>query len=161
VGHAQDRPACDDSDTLSAFIACLKDQARTPGVSSAQVCDAVRRVAMPAEGRRVLGFGDRTEHNIQSKGIVIETAAGAAVSAPVSGGVLFCGGWRGYGQLVIVDAGCNIDVLISGVMSVSVASGAHVERSAVIGKMSAFTSPNLPVLYFEVRENGTPVNPER
>ena len=161
MGHAQDRPACDDTGTLSGFIACLKDQTRFPAGSSAQVCDAAPRVAMPVAGRRVLGFGDRTEHNMQSKGIVIETAAGAVVSAPVSGGVLFCGGWRGYGQLVIVDAGCNVDVLISGVMTVSVASGAHVERSAVIGKMSEFTSPDLPVLYLEVRENGAPVNPER
>ena len=98
---------------------------------------------------------------MQSKGIVIETAAGAVVYAPASGGVLFCGGWRDYGQLVIVDAGCNVDVLISGVMTVSIASGARVERRAVIGKMSEYISPDFPVLYLEVRENGAPVNPER
>ena len=116
---------------------------------------------LPVEGRRLLGFGDRTQHGSQSKGIVIETAVGASVSAPTSGVVLFSGGWRSFGQLIIVDAGCGTDLLISGLLNVSVGNGQHVERGMIIGKMSDYASPDFPVLYFEVRESGTPVNPER
>jgi septal ring factor EnvC (AmiA/AmiB activator) len=74
---------------------------------------------------------------------------------------LFSGGWRDYGQLIIVDAGCSVDVLIAGLLTVYVASGERVERSAIIGKMSEYASPDPPVLYLEVWESGTPVNPER
>jgi murein DD-endopeptidase MepM/ murein hydrolase activator NlpD len=157
--RAQDRGACDESATLSEFIACLKGQTATHGEKPAEVC-TTRPVAMPVEGRHLLGFGDRTEHGARSKGIVIETAPGAPVFAPASGIVLFCGGWRDYGQLVIVSAGCGVDVLMAGGMSVNVSSNSHVERGAFIGKMSEYASPNLPVLYFELREHGTPVNPE-
>ena len=137
----------------------------TAGVSDANV-GGDRQDAAPVNSTRVPGIdvlaGNYPAVHVDTLGQVWNRELDeAVVSAAVSGGVLFCGGWRGYGQLVIVEAGCNVDVLISGVMTVSVASGAHVERSAVIGKMSEFTSPDLPVLYLEVRENGAPVNPER
>jgi septal ring factor EnvC (AmiA/AmiB activator) len=162
AAHGQERVACEESGTLSEFIACLKGPKKVPaGAGLGEVCSSAPSVAIPVEGRRVVGFGDQTEHSSKSKGIVIESAVGAAVSAPTSGTVLFSGGWRDYGQLIIVDAGCSVDVLIAGLLTPSVTSGERVERNAIIGKMFEYASPDLPVLYLEVWESGTPVNPER
>jgi murein DD-endopeptidase MepM/ murein hydrolase activator NlpD len=162
TANAHERVACEESGTLSEFIACLKGPKQLPaGGGLGQVCSSAQPVAIPVAGRRLVAFGDQTEHSSKSKGIVIESAVGAPVSAPVSGAVLFSGGWRDYGQLIIVDAGCSVDVLIAGLLTVYVASGERVERSAIIGKMSEYASPDPPVLYLEVWESGTPVNPER
>jgi len=92
---------------------------------------------------------------------VIETAVGAPVYAPTAGFVLFAGEWRSYGKLIIFDAGCRAEVLLAGVDTLAVVAGEFVDRKAVIGKMSERPSTDLPVVYYEVRENGVPVNPER
>src|SRR5690606_8092359 len=47
---------------------------------------AKARLPLPAQGRRVLAFGDKTQFGGNSKGIVLETRAGAQIVAP-------CDGW--------------------------------------------------------------------
>src|SRR5262249_52304317 len=148
--------------SLDEFIACLRARTSSSGKEGGQVaCSAAPHITSPVAGRRVLGFGDRTRNGIKSKGIVTETAAGALISPPAPAVVLFPGGWRSYGNLLIIDAGCNVDLLIGGQLQASVGIGAHIARGAAIGKMSEYASPDLPALYLEVRENGTAVNPER
>jgi septal ring factor EnvC (AmiA/AmiB activator) len=115
----------------------------------------------PVEGRRVLSFGERTSFGAPSKGTTIESAAGAPVLAPATGFVLFAGEWRSYGPLVILDAGCGAEVLLSGVGALTVAGGGQVDRGGRIGKVPEPAPGNLPVVYFEVRRNGAPVDPEQ
>jgi septal ring factor EnvC (AmiA/AmiB activator) len=162
LARAQPEAGCEESGTLSEFIACLKDRAQPrPQRGEQRVCSVRPRVAVPVAGRRVLSFGDATGHNRRSNGIVIEGAAGAAVAAPLSGKVLFSGGWRDYGQLLIVDAGCNAEVLLAGLFSAKVVTGEPVEQGAIIGTMSEYASSDLPVLYVELREDGIAVDPDR
>jgi murein hydrolase activator len=162
LARAQPEAGCEDSGTLSEFIACLKDRTLTqPQRDTELVCRVPPHAAVPIAGRRVLSFGDATAHNRRSNGIVIEGAAGAAIAAPLSGKVLFSGGWRDYGQLLIVAAGCNADVLLAGLFSAQVVTGEPVEQGAIVGKMSEYASSDLPALYFELRENGVAVDPDR
>jgi septal ring factor EnvC (AmiA/AmiB activator) len=115
----------------------------------------------PVAGRRVLSFGERTSYGPPSRGAAIESTPGAPVSAPAAGFVLFAGEWRSYGPLIILDGGCGAEVLLSGVAALTIAAGDHVDRGGPIGKVAAPMPGGRPTVYFEVRRNGAPVDPER
>ena len=57
---------------------------------------------LPARGRLVRRYGEKTEFGVQSKGIRIETLKSAQVVAPFDGQVVFAGPFRGYGRLLII-----------------------------------------------------------
>jgi septal ring factor EnvC (AmiA/AmiB activator) len=112
----------------------------------------------PVEGRRVLNFAARTQYGASSKGIVYETQQAARASAPVAGTVLLAGDFRSYGKLVVLDT-CGFDVLLAGLNSLSVRGGDVVDAAGELGRMHGDVTRGLPVLYFEIRSAGRPVDP--
>ena len=101
------------------------------------------------------------------KGISIATRAGAQVTAPGDGWVVYAGPFRSYGQLLILNAGGGYHVLLAGMDRISVDLGQFVltgEPVAVMGNGSHIaailaTGSSQPVLYIEFRKDGTPVDP--
>ena len=96
------------------------------------------------------------------------TLAGATVSAPADGSVLFSGPYRTYGQLLIIDAGGGYYVLLAGMDRINVSSGEFVLAGEPIGAMgdgSVRTAAAIavgaarPVLYIELRKDGTAIDP--
>jgi murein hydrolase activator len=164
LGQEQQGPCTTRTSDLRELISCLRSTLQRANPPEPATCaTGSLTLVPPVDGRRVLSFGERTQYGSQSKGVVIETTLGAPVVAPAAGVVLFGGEWRSYGKLIIIDAGCRAEILVAGVDALAVAGGEHVDRKAMIGKMSerASTNAGLPVLYYELRENGSPVNPER
>ena len=51
---------------------------------------------LPAQGRRVLNFGDKTQYGSQSKGLVLETRHGGQVVSPCDGWIVYAGEFRSY-----------------------------------------------------------------
>ena len=118
----------------------------------------------PAEGPIRLGFGRQLDPEFGTEtvrnGIEIAAVAGSPVRAVAEGRVLFAGWFKGYGQIVILDHGVE-DVSVSGYLAeVGVEPGAAVERGAVIGEVGETGPLSGPGLYFEIRHDGKPVNPE-
>lgn len=123
------------------------------------------QLQLPAQGRRILSFGDKTQNESRSKGIVLETRHGAQVTAPSDGTVVYAGEFRSFGQLLIVNAGDGYHILLAGLSQIEVQLGEFVLAGQPIGVMPAPPKGSkakgaeiAPVLYVEFRKDGAPIN---
>jgi septal ring factor EnvC (AmiA/AmiB activator) len=121
---------------------------------------------MPAQGKRVLGFGDKTQFGTQSMGMVLETRHSAQVRAPSDGSVLWAGPFRTWGQLLIINAEDGYHILLAGLSQIDVQVGQFVLAGEPVGFMSAAprsqsakSEGNAPVLYVEFRKDNRPIDP--
>ena len=128
---------------------------------------AKAQLPMPAQGRKVLAFGDKTQYGGQSKGVVVETRHGAQVTSPCDGWIVYAGSFRTYGQLLIINAGGGYHVLVAGLSQVDVQLEQFVLAAEPVGTMSpapkaAAGKPpsSAPVLYIEFRKDGRPIDPD-
>ena len=155
AARSDSRPA------LSAF----RDPARlTPAVAFASLHG---HVPIPVNGVKMKEFGAPDGSGGSEKGVSIATRAGAQVTAPADGWVVYAGPFRSYGQLLILNVGGGYHVLLAGMDRISVDLGQFVltgEPVAVMGNGSHIaailaTGSSQPVLYVEFRKDGIPVDP--
>ena len=107
----------------------------------------------PAKGSVIQGF------STTSKGIDIGGSVGDPVVAAGGGKVMYAGnGVRGLGNLVIIDHGNSFITAYAHNKSLLVKSGQSVKKGAKIAEMGQSDAPS-PRLHFEVRRQGTPVDP--
>ena len=125
----------------------------------------------PAQGRRVIKFGDRTQYGGNSKGVVIETRQRAQITSPCDGWIVYAGEFRTYGQILIVDAGGGYHVLLAGLSQIDVSLGQFVLTGEPVGTMGGPTPQqgktadsklpaSTPVLYIEFRKDKRPIDPD-
>ncbi len=115
----------------------------------------------PVAGRIVQAYGAATVAG-PAVGIVYRAAPGARVAAPCSGPVLYANPFHNYGLLVILDCGNHYDAVLSGMQHLDVTAGQSLARGQPIGQMQGYDASNPaaePMLYVELRRNGTPVDP--
>jgi septal ring factor EnvC (AmiA/AmiB activator) len=145
-------------------LAALKDPGRMqPALAFASARGLLPR---PVNGVKIRDFGASEGPGGAEKGISIATRAGAQVTAPCDGWVVYAGPFRSYGQLLILNAGGGYHVVLAGMDRVSVDLGQFVltgEPVAVMGSGSqvAATVPigsSQPVLYVEFRKDGIPID---
>jgi septal ring factor EnvC (AmiA/AmiB activator) len=143
----------------------LKDSARlSPAIAFAS---AKGLFALPVNGVKIREFGGSDGSGGVEKGISLSTRAGAQVTTPCDGWVVYAGPFRSYGQLLILNAGGGYHVLIAGMERISVNIGQFVltgEPIATMGTKSQVASviaanASQPVLYVEFRKDGTPIDP--
>jgi septal ring factor EnvC (AmiA/AmiB activator) len=145
-------------------LGALKDPARlSPAIAFAS---ARGLFAFPVNGRKIREFGGSDGSGGVEKGISLTTKAGAQVTTPCDGWVVYAGPFRSYGQLLILNAGGGYHVLIAGMERISVNIGQFVltgEPVATMGSTSQVasilaTTASQPVLYVEFRKDGTPID---
>lgn len=100
-------------------------------------------------------FGDRRFHI----GIDIGAPYGAPVVAADGGVVVFAGVMSGYGNAIIVDHGNGLATTYNHLSAFLVGSGQSVSRRSPIGAIGCSGYCTGPHLHFEVRINGSPVDP--
>ena len=120
---------------------------------------------LPAQGKRVKGFGDADAAGGTLKGISLQTRPEARITAPADGWVVYAGEFRSYGQLLIINAGGGYHVLLAGMSRIDVSLGQFVlagEPIAVMGNSAAPSQGDSlrPVLYVEFRKDGRPIDPD-
>jgi len=144
-------------------FAALKDPGRL--VPAIAFTAAKGTLPLPVNGVKVREFGDSDRAGSSEKGLSIATRAGAQVTAPCDGWVVYAGPFRSYGQLLILNAGGGYHVLLAGMDRVSVDLGQFVltgEPVAVMGTAPVAVvgaGARQPILYVEFRKDGTPVDP--
>ncbi len=114
----------------------------------------------PAAGRILVSYGAATKDG-PAKGMTLRTAAGATVVAPGGGSVGYAGEFRSYGNVVIIDQADGSSIVLTGLHSVLARPGKKVSVGEAVGQMSTASASPAPDLYFEVREAGRTVDPER
>ena len=159
--EAREAARSDSRPALSAF--------RDPGRLAPAVAFASLRgqVPIPVNGVKLKEFGTPDANGGAEKGVSIATRAGAQVTAPADGWVVYAGPFRSYGQLLILNVGGGYHVLLAGMDRISVDLGQFVltgEPVAVMGNGSHIaailaTGSSQPVLYVEFRKDGVPVDP--
>jgi lipoprotein NlpD len=92
-------------------------------------------------------------------GILLPGRMGQDIRAASSGRVVYNGsGIRGYGNLIIIKHGENLLSAYAHTRESLVHDGQEVTLGQVIAHMGE-GAPQKPVLYFEIRRNGKPVDP--
>ncbi len=146
-------------------LKALKDPGRlSPAIAFAS---AKGLFALPVNGVKIRDFGGSDGVGGVEKGISLASRAGAQVTTPCDGWVVYAGPFRSYGQLLILNAGGGYHVLIAGMERISVNIGQFVltgEPVATMGTTSQVASilaanASQPVLYIEFRKDGTPIDP--
>ena len=113
------------------------------------------RVSSGFGGRRAPKAGASTNH----KGLDIAVATGTSVMA-TSGGKVTAAGWQsGYGYVVYVDHGNGVTSRYGHLSKVLVKVGQSVSQGDVIARSGNTGNSTGPHLHFEIRVNGTAVNP--
>lgn len=92
-------------------------------------------------------------------GIDIGAPSGAKVMAADSGKVIYRGSLGGYGNVIIIDHGGGISTLYAHMSAFVAKNGQQIERGEQVGKVGSTGWSTGAHLHFEVRKNGTPVNP--
>lgn len=118
---------------------------------------------LPASGSIVSPFGWRV-HPIYGDrrlhaGIDIDAPHGAPVRAAADGTVVIAGYQTGYGNTVVIDHGGGLATLSAHLSVISVRAGQTVSAGQLVGSVGNTGNSTGPHLHFEVRINGSPVDP--
>jgi lipoprotein NlpD len=109
--------------------------------------------AWPAKGPIVQAFSSN------SKGIDIGGSLGDPVTAAADGKVMYSGnGVRGLGNLIIISHSNGFITAYAHNQVLQVKTGQDVKRGAKIAELGQTDAPS-PRLHFEIRRQGTPVDP--
>jgi septal ring factor EnvC (AmiA/AmiB activator) len=117
----------------------------------------------PAQGGVAVPFG--RIQNLDSPtytrhlGIDISAPANSEIRVVHDGLVAYCDWFRGYGKLVIVDHGEGYSTIYSHCSEILVNKGEFIRAGAPLALVGETGSLKGPFLYFEIRENGQPVDP--
>ena len=122
----------------------------------------------PVSGRKLHDFGSLSSENTVNTTIAIETRPNARVRSPLDGWIVYAGSFRSYGNVLILNAGEDYHMVLSGLSEVNVKSGQFVLAGEPVGRMgvnrfAATATPDLgsnrPVLSVELRKDGKPIDP--
>ncbi len=161
--HAEARSI--EEDATRPDLAALKDPGRlAPAVAFASTRGHLR---LPVNGMKIREFGGSDGVGGTQRGQSIAAHAGAQITSPCDGWVVYAGAFRSYGQLLILNAGGGYHVLLAGMERISVDLGQFVLTGEPVGVMgggaqvsaAAATRSKQPVLYVEFRKDGAPIDP--
>jgi septal ring factor EnvC (AmiA/AmiB activator) len=121
------------------------------------------RLSFPVKGEVVDRFGRHKHPDFNSftvsNGISIAAPAGTPIRAIYDGEVIFADYFKGYGNMVIVDHGGGFFSLYAHASALSKRVGAKVAKNDVVASVGDLDSAKGPILYFEIRYQGKPVDP--
>jgi murein DD-endopeptidase MepM/ murein hydrolase activator NlpD len=165
--RAQEREWIAEADTLAAQDARVRAQLAAaqastpsqsaPSQSASDQTPSSSGFIWPVNGPVVSPFGMRWGR--LHAGIDIAAPSGTPIHAAASGRVVLAGWTGGYGNYTCIDHGGGIATCYAHQSSIAVGSGQSVSQGQVIGYVGCTGHCFGPHLHFEVRVNGTPVDP--
>src|SRR5262245_48571858 len=132
-------------------------QIQSSGSSSYDSSPSSSGLIWPVNGPVVSGFGMRWGR--MHEGLDIAVGYGTPIHAAASGTVISSGWMDGYGNFVIIDHGGGMATAYGHQSSIAAGGGQSVSQGQVIGYVGCTGHCFGPHLHFEVRINGTAVDP--
>ena len=121
------------------------------------------RFSWPVNGPITSPFGYRNDPvlggNRLHAGVDIGASSGTPIKAAGDGVVVIAGWNGGYGNFTLIDHGGGLATGYGHQSSIGVRVGQHVSTGEVIGNVGSTGASTGPHLHWEVRVNGTPVDP--
>ncbi|MFZ0613353.1 MAG: peptidoglycan DD-metalloendopeptidase family protein, partial [Desulfobacterales bacterium] len=152
--------------TLDQTIERLAAQpapAREPAAASGSFSDFKGLLKMPIGGKIISFFGPHTDSkfnvSVFRSGIDIEAPKGTAIQAVFAGRVLFADWFKGYGNMVIIDHADGYYTVYAHLEELFTRKGNYVKTGEDIATVGETASMAGPVLHFEVRHHGKPLDP--
>jgi murein DD-endopeptidase MepM/ murein hydrolase activator NlpD len=144
---------------LSAASATLASriQGSSGSYSPSDSTPSAAGLIWPVNGPVVSPFGMRWGR--MHEGIDIAVGYGTPIRAAASGRVVYSGWMSGYGNLVAIDHGRGLSTAYGHQSRIAVSNGQTVSQGQVIGYVGCTGHCFGPHLHFEVRINGSPVDP--
>lgn len=121
------------------------------------------RLTLPVAGSIVSVFGKQKHPEFNSftynNGISITAPVNTEIRAVYEGDVIFSDRFKGYGNLVIVDHGAGFFTLYAHAAKLLKKVGVHIAKNETVALVGDTDSPRGPLLYFEIRYQGKPIDP--
>ena len=116
------------------------------------------KLPLPVRGKLASMF-DNPSLDDMWKGVLINSQEGTEIKAVSKGKVAYAGTLKGYGLLIIIEHDKDYMSLYAFNQSLHKHKGDSVEAGDVIATVGQSGGRNKPGLYFEIRQNGKPVDP--
>lgn len=115
----------------------------------------------PVTGTITSRFGSRESiRSYPHNGLDIAAPYGTKIKAAASGTVTFSGYNGSYGNLVVVDCGSGVEIYYGHCSKLLVDVGDKVEAGDIIGEVGSTGNSTGNHLHFEIKINGTSVDPQ-
>jgi murein DD-endopeptidase MepM/ murein hydrolase activator NlpD len=167
VARAQERAAIKESGAIQAASAQIEARIRAEqqpasggpaaGSDGTAATPSAAGLIWPVHGPITSPFGPRWGGF--HPGIDIGVPTGTPIEAAAAGTVIWCGWESGYGNLVVLDHHNGIATAYAHQSRIAVSCNQDVAQGQVIGYVGSTGFSTGPHLHFEVRVNGTPVDP--
>lgn len=111
----------------------------------------------PVLGQVSLAFGQRGEAG-PARGVTFATAGGARVVSPCTGRAVFAGPFRRFGQIIILECGPGLHLVLAGFEALDTEAGAALLAGEALGRLGR-GADGRGALYLELRRNGQVMDP--
>lgn len=132
-------------------------EANQAAASAAALGESATGFIWPLNGAITSYYGPRW--GSMHTGLDIDGTTGQPIVASKDGVVSMASVYSGYGNAVIVDHGGGIQTLYAHLSAYAVSAGQTVSQGQVVGNVGCTGSCTGDHLHFEVRVNGSPVDP--
>ena len=120
------------------------------------------RLPKPLNTDILVAFGEkRVDSGLALDGILFDARNGDAIRAVYNGQVVYSDWFYGYGQLLVLDHGGNYMSLYAHNEQLKVILGDWVQTGETIAFAGSTGGLSEPALYFEIRADGSPDDPEK
>ena len=112
----------------------------------------------PVAGKIIKDYGEKDDFGVTSDGVTILAPFGSPVIAPQAGRIVYAGGFRGYGKVVIMQHAGGYHSFLAGFSRLDTEASQTVDAGEPLGIL-AQKGEGKPEIYFEWRQGTTPVDP--
>jgi murein DD-endopeptidase MepM/ murein hydrolase activator NlpD len=159
---AQEQGEIRESQAIAAASAAIEakiraSEAGTSASSSPPATPSAAGFIWPVSGPITSPFGPRW--GSFHPGIDIGVPEGTPIHAAAAGTVIYCGWEEGYGNLVVIDHHNGLATAYGHQSRIAVSCNENVSQGQVIGYSGCTGYCTGPHVHFEIRVNGSPVDP--
>jgi septal ring factor EnvC (AmiA/AmiB activator) len=141
----------------------MKPLAELPPVPDRGFGSQKGRMSLPVRGEIVETYGKHKHPEFNSftfsKGLSVSAGAGSDIKSIYEGSVIFADYFKGFGNMIIIDHGGGYFSLYAHAAKLLKKVGADVSRNETVATVGDTDSSRGPMLYFEIRHQGKPVDP--